>query len=197
MLLRIDVLQNAIVNGLRGNNVFFKRPDDVDFGLSSGSYFLDLRSVVKENGDVGIPLTYADVDQADVACAVASSIHRWRCRASSDRVLFDEVPFDNFIDPGAFIDRNTFNDPLLRASIWRALKPGEMDLRRSNSDSESFLSRILCDSSTTNGDRVLAGEAVLAFSWQIRQVIGDGRFGAIEWEYMKDLAKAVGSRSAN
>ena len=197
MLQRIYVLQNAIVTGLRGNDVFFKRSDDADFDLSSGSYFLDLGSVIKKNAEVGIPLTYADVDQADVACAVASSVHRWRCRASSNRVLFDEVPFDNLIDPGAFIDRNMFNDSLLRVAIWRALQPSEMDLRRSHSDSGSFLSRILCDGSMTNGDRVLAGEAVLAFSWQIRQVIGDERFGKIEWEYLKDLAEAVGNRFAN
>ena len=197
ILNRVNVLLEALETGLRGQHVFFKKPGSGEFEFSSGSFFLDTSAIVRKNAEVGVTVEKEDVDIADVVCAVAAAIHVWRCRVLADRVFFDEMPFDNLMNPEIFVDNNSFNDSMLRAAIWRSLLPREVELRRSNSDSESLLFGVLCDGSAPNGDGVLAGEAALAFSWQIRQVIGDEGFEKIEWEYLKEFSKAVGRPFGN
>ncbi len=191
ILERIGKLRDAMVSGLRGRDVFFRKSGHGDFEFSPGSYFLDIDAVIESNREVDVVVDGEDIDEADLACAVASVMHTWRCRASSGRVFIKEVPFDNLINPDVITGNNTFNDSKLRAAIWRALRPSEVVLQRSDSDTRSFLTRALCDDSEGNADKILAGEAMLAFSWQIRQAIGNEKFDQIQWQYLKELSKVV------
>ncbi|MYG41828.1 MAG: hypothetical protein F4203_01595 [Rhodobacteraceae bacterium] len=191
LLERCERIRNPMESGLQGKDVFFSRLGQGDFNFSSGSLFLDTNKVIESNRAVGVYLGKDDIDEADLVCAVASAMQYWRNREPTNLAFVNEVPFDNMINLEVPIGINSFNDSMLRAAIWRALRPGETILEMSDSDTRSLLVPVFCEGSEDSPGQVLAGEAALAFSWQIRPAIGDRNFDRIEWKYLRELLVSI------
>ncbi len=156
ILERILTLQCCIDGGLRGEDVFFKRFPQDEFPFWSGSFFLDTNKVIEKNREVGIDLSRNDIDQADLVCAVASAMQTWRSGADTNRLFVNEISFERAINQQITSDNNAFNEPMLRAAIWRALNPKEISTQPSDSDTQSMLIEIYFADPDVNSQRVLA-----------------------------------------
>lgn len=178
-------------DGLRGSSLFFKRaPSDI-FPFWSGSFWLDKSAVVAANAEHGITIAEDDVDGADLICAVACAIHTWRFENPTSSLFIHDLSFDDVINQEVTSENAGFNEPMLRAAIWRALKPSEISVTGSNSDTESMLAGIFLDLNAANVHRVLGGEAALAYAWRLRGLLGPERAGDVDWPYLLTLADSV------
>lgn len=194
---RILLLSGAMKaggDGLRGSEVLFRRNPGDDFPFWSGSFWLDKSAVVAANAKHGVTIAEADIDVADLVCAVASAVHAWRCSNPNSSVLSHDLSFDEVINQEVTSENVGFNEPMLRAAIWRSLKPGEISVSGSNSDTASMLSNIFLDLNATNPHRVLGGEAALIYAWRLRSLLGAEAQGKVDWPYLLHLAEAVETR---
>ena len=83
-------------------------------------------------------------------------------------------------------DQNGFNEPALRASIWRCLRLSEIAVDRKDNDLRETLKHIFFGSGD-NEHRVLGGEAALSLGTELRSILGDD-FEAIDWGYLRRLS---------
>ncbi|MFV1808833.1 hypothetical protein [Phaeobacter sp. Ax4a-4a] len=191
---RILLLTDAMKaggNGLRGEEVFFKRNPRDNFPFWAGSFWLDQSAVVARNREFGVTISVDDVDQADLICAVASAVHNWRCENPTSSVFRHELDFDCVINQEVTSENVGFNEPMLRAAIWRSLKPSEINVAGSNSDTAGMLATIYLDLNEANPHRVLGGEAALAYAWRLRGLLGSENAALVDWQYLLRLAENV------
>lgn len=184
---RINSITEGMTDGLRGDDVFFKRYPNDSFRFSFGSYFLDSDKVIKRNAELGIILRPEDIDYADIVCAVAAAFQEWREANKKRRPAFYQLRPLPPIDPEIVGDTNGYNEPALRAAIWRCLKINEIALDRSDNDLTTTLGHIFLGSGE-NEHRVLGGEAALAFGAELMRLLGHDTFEKIDWAYLKSLA---------
>ena len=128
---------------------------------------------------------------ADLVCAVASAVHSWRCDNPTSSVFTHELNFDDVINQEITSENVGFNEPMLRAAIWRSLKPIEINVSGSNSDTPGMLSTIFLDLDKSNPHRVLGGEAALAYAWRLRGLLGPVRSAQVDWPYLIRLSECV------
>ena len=182
---RINSIKNGMANGLRGPDVFFKRYPQDCFRFFYGSFFLDSRKVIERNAEFGIKLLHESIDYADIVCAVAAAFQEWRESNKKRRPAFYQLRPLPPIKPEIVGDQNGFNEPALRAAIWRCLKTSEIALDRSDNDLAETLAHIYFGD---DEHHVLGGEAALAFGNDLPRILGVETFQKIDWLYLKQLA---------
>jgi hypothetical protein len=183
-ILSLSHAMKAGGDGLTGN------PSD-KLPFWAGSYWLDKAAVVTRNLEFGVNISEDDVDEADLVCAVASAVHSWRCDNPTSSVFTHELSFDDVINQEITSENVGFNEPMLRAAIWRSLKPIEINVSGSNSDTPGMLSTIFLDLDKSNPHRVLGGEAALAYAWRLRGLLGPIRSAQVDWPYLIRLSECV------
>lgn len=190
-VLQLTDAMKAGGDGLRGAEVFFQRQPGDEFPFWAGSFWLDKSAVVAANEKHGVTIAEDDIDVADLVCAVASAVHAWRYGNPNSSVLSHDLSFDEVINQEVTSENVGFNEPMLRAAIWRSLKPGEISASGSNSDTASMLSNIFLDQDETNQHRVLGGEAALIYAWRLRGLLGPDGQEKVDWPYLLHLAESV------
>jgi len=194
---RISVLRVGRTEGLTGKNVFFQRYMAHEFPFWDGSLFLDRRKVVEENKRFGVTISTEDVDEADLVCATVAAVHQWRTEANKNEwLLNNQIDFDDPSEPEGeqtvpdevTHGQTAFNEPMLRASIWRSLLPNELSFTKSGSDAPTLLSTVLIDHGNHGNDWMLGGEAALAFGWRVRYTLTQEQIEMIDWKYLLKLA---------
>lgn len=184
---RINSISTGMTNGLRGDDVFFRRYPHDKFRFFYGSFFLDSKKVIEKNSEFGITLRPEDIDNADIVCSVAAAFQEWREANKNRRPAFYQLRPLSPIGPEIVGDQNGFNEPALRAAIWRCLKINEIALDQNDNDLATTLAHIFL-SNDENEHRVLGGEAALAFGNELMRLLGDATFDKIDWAYLKRLA---------
>jgi len=124
LLTRKEVLEKSSVSGLSDSRVFFLRDGQKRLRFNPDSLWLDEDRVTRvedaalildEVGFLGSRTVSRLTSEADLCCAVASAIQRWRVEASKDPFHFSTI------DAAVLTDHNGFNEARLRAAIWRSL----------------------------------------------------------------------------
>lgn len=186
---RMREIDSGMASGLRGSAVFFRRYPTDTFSFFHGSFFLDSKKVVERNAQWGIKLNDDCVDHADLACAVAAAFQQWREKNKRRRPAFYQVrtlPSIEKIKAEIAADQNGFNEPALRAAIWRCLRLSEIAVDRKDNDLRETLTHIFFGEGE-NEHRVLGGEASLSFGPELARILGE-RFDQIDWAYLRKLA---------
>lgn len=197
---RIRSLREGRDTGIRGPNVFFRRYGSSKFTFWDGSLFLDRKKVVAANARYGRECSVDDVDEADLVCAAAAAVHRWRTRANEESPYLNQLDVEEVtsaasgskLDDEVTIGQTGFNETMLRGAIWRALLPNELSVRRSGSDASALLGTIFSDHGKENDQWELGGEAALAFGTNVRRILSGDQIEAFDWDYLLRLADAVG-----
>ncbi|MCF6328494.1 MAG: hypothetical protein L3J02_01670, partial [Henriciella sp.] len=169
---RLRVVRSSAATGLRTKDVFFVPFADPYLVFNSGSRFLDRAKMFvrrSKNRDSArnafSGLLLPDASEADLNCAVASSIQRWRERVG--RTSLNPV----CIDASTISNNNGFNESKLRAALWRSLTPTELRYgSRAGSDFVSMVDRVFQNGSTDTNFTKLELEAILAFGREVPRV---------------------------
>lgn len=164
---RVDELGRTVVDGLSGTNVFFTE-DNSHLQFNPESLWLDDDKVDQPFDFLGKKSAETHSSEGDLCCAVASAIQHWREVASRTDWRF------NVIDASTITNLNGFNEPRLRAAIWRALTPEESKNTArlvEGSDLKPLLEKIFNGKADDNYTP-LRDEARLAFQNEIERSLG-------------------------
>ncbi|GFE63120.1 hypothetical protein KIN_01940 [Litoreibacter roseus] len=71
---------------------------------------MDKSAVVVANAKHGVKIAEADVDVADLVCAVSSAVHAWRCSNPNSGVLSHDLSFDEVINQEVTSENVGFNE---------------------------------------------------------------------------------------
>ena len=189
---RLSMLAGSSSDGIKGDALFFKRYKGDNLPFYSGSLFMDVNRVKRVNRSYGIELKDSDIDPADLLCAVASAIQNWRVENDKGRLEFQKIQFDVSIGNETVAENNGFNEPLLRACIWRSIRPSEIDYKNRDSDLIPMLEQVFFDRRPENIHSALGGEAALIFAERIWHILGEQRVAEIDWKYLSVLAEECG-----
>jgi hypothetical protein len=153
---RLQILVEGEAEGIAKSVLHNRDPgaEDSEFGSTSGSLFFD-----KANLSGG-----ADCQAADWQLAVASAIQKWRTDNTQNSNIY--------IDANPIVGSHDFNDPLLRATIFRSLLPEEV-LKIHGPDRKRVVDYITDKSRFKNESHshfCLGAEAVLCFGKLLQNI---------------------------
>ncbi|MEL7444388.1 MAG: hypothetical protein AAGK02_01075 [Pseudomonadota bacterium] len=189
---RRRVLRNSSTGGLKGTEVFFVPFELSGLIFNSGSRFLDRAKMAVRLGSqrdqvrgIFSKQNLPDASEADLCCAVASSVQHWRERVR--RTALNPV----CIDASTISNNNGFNESKLRAALWRSLTPTELRYgARAGSDFVSMVGRIFQSQISDANFSKLELEALLAFG---REVPRAQSSTIVDWDWRetKFLARHI------
>jgi hypothetical protein len=102
-------------------------------------------------------------------------------------------PAQYLLDQQTCFSVNKYNDPFLRAAIWRSLKKQEVDTFLPDQYRKELLNRVF-DLGVKPDDAdelVLGWEAALLLGRFLPRIIGSKKFEEIDWQYLKWTALAT------
>jgi hypothetical protein len=174
---RKELLTNCRKLGLR-NSLFFRRYPNHKFVFGPTSLWFDWSKV---------ETTGRNYSEADAMLAIASAMQYWR---DNYRML---PPAQYLLDQQTCFSVNKYNDPFLRAAIWRSLKKQEVDTFLPDQYRKELLNRVF-DLGVKPDDAdelVLGWEAALLLGRFLPRIIGSKKFEEIDWQYLKWTALAT------
>lgn len=171
---RLDKLGALGFNGTR-DELFFKRYPQHGFTFNVGSHWLDTNKITAK---------CLEYSEADVMMAVSSALQYWR---DSYRKL---PPAQFLLSQEDCFSVNKYNETLLRASIWRALKQREIDKSNSDEFAGDLLQRVFDergdgDQTECSDEFVLGWEASRLLGPYLKRVISNNKFDDIDWNYLR------------
>ena len=165
---RLNLLTDGIEEGLKGTNVYFVGEQEQRLEFNPGSLILDLSQIgIKNIEHIGELADSKLISDADLCCATASAIQRWRLRVSKTEVGLTSIAATTIAN------NNGFNEARLRASIWRSLEKWELVLSsRTGQDFRDLVDRVFYGPNDDTNFKNLEFEATLAFGKEIPRALG-------------------------
>lgn len=159
-------------------DLFFKRYPEHKFAFNKGSKWFDW-SAVRKKGLME--------SEADIVLAVASALQYWRDDYGS------MTPAQYLLDQQSCFAVNVYNEPFLRAAIWRSLRRQEVDTFLGDKYRRELLMRIFDAGGAADGtdEFVLGWEAPMLLGRYLPRAIGKERFDEIDWQYLKWTSLAI------